>query len=311
MQYLFLFLLIACLSVCLLTYLLAIALFFRRKQALEKLFLAFLTCLTLRVFVDTSEFYVLPLLTDPGPLFSGILIVGRMSIAGVIVFLSLFMHRLTDILQSKKAKVVSIIAAVGLILFFTGQSVVMNARRTATTDLLYAFSLVDFFIYPLMVYPFVVFFAFSKRIKNVTIHRMIRTFTIMLLCITPFVIFEDVFGSIMMIFDFLRPDPLPLKLFPVYYLIVYLYLLYTGFKNVILERKSGAVAHGVSDEFVKHYNITAREKEIILLMIEGAGNKQIGEKLFISAATARNHLHNIFEKTGVTNRVELLRLASS
>jgi len=35
------------------------------------------------------------------------------------------------------------------------------------------------------------------------------------------------------------------------------------------------------------------------------GNKEIGEKLFISEQTVKNHLHNIFDKLGVSDRLEL------
>src|SRR5271165_803653 len=34
-------------------------------------------------------------------------------------------------------------------------------------------------------------------------------------------------------------------------------------------------------------------------------NKEIGEKLFISEQTVKNHLHNIFDKLGVSDRLEL------
>ncbi len=56
--------------------------------------------------------------------------------------------------------------------------------------------------------------------------------------------------------------------------------------------------------------LSVREREVIALVGEGCSNKEIADKLYISSATVRNHLHNVFEKTGVSNRVELLRLAS-
>ena len=34
-------------------------------------------------------------------------------------------------------------------------------------------------------------------------------------------------------------------------------------------------------------------------------HKEIGEKLFISEQTVKNHLHNIFDKLGVSDRLEL------
>src|SRR6266851_4709363 len=48
-----------------------------------------------------------------------------------------------------------------------------------------------------------------------------------------------------------------------------------------------------------------REKEIVQLVAQGFRNKEIGEKLFISEQTVKNHLHNIFDKLGVSDRLEL------
>jgi DNA-binding NarL/FixJ family response regulator len=50
--------------------------------------------------------------------------------------------------------------------------------------------------------------------------------------------------------------------------------------------------------------ITEREKEVLQLVTEGAGNKEIAARLFISESTVRNHLHNILEKLHLHNRVQ-------
>lgn len=59
--------------------------------------------------------------------------------------------------------------------------------------------------------------------------------------------------------------------------------------------------------FLKH-NITRREAEIIELILEGKGNHEIKDSLFISYHTVKNHLSNIFRKLGVSNRHELVHL---
>ena len=51
--------------------------------------------------------------------------------------------------------------------------------------------------------------------------------------------------------------------------------------------------------------LTDREKEIVQVVGQGYRNKEIGEKLFISEQTVKNHLHNIFDKLGVSDRLEL------
>jgi DNA-binding NarL/FixJ family response regulator len=51
--------------------------------------------------------------------------------------------------------------------------------------------------------------------------------------------------------------------------------------------------------------LTDREREIVQLVGQGYRNKEIAEKLFISQQTVKNHLHNIFDKLGVSDRLEL------
>ncbi|MBU1099613.1 MAG: LuxR C-terminal-related transcriptional regulator [Bacteroidetes bacterium] len=56
------------------------------------------------------------------------------------------------------------------------------------------------------------------------------------------------------------------------------------------------------------FGITNREKDIIKLVCEGKTNKEIGEELFITSITVRDHLSNIFRKTNVKRRVQLANL---
>jgi DNA-binding NarL/FixJ family response regulator len=51
--------------------------------------------------------------------------------------------------------------------------------------------------------------------------------------------------------------------------------------------------------------VSDREKEIVQLVAQGFRNKEIAVKLFISEQTVKNHLHNIFDKLGVSDRLEL------
>ena len=51
--------------------------------------------------------------------------------------------------------------------------------------------------------------------------------------------------------------------------------------------------------------LSDREKEVVQLVVQGFRNREIGEKLFISEQTVKNHLHNIFDKLGVSDRLEL------
>jgi DNA-binding NarL/FixJ family response regulator len=55
--------------------------------------------------------------------------------------------------------------------------------------------------------------------------------------------------------------------------------------------------------------LSDRELEVVQLVAQGFHNKEIGKKLFISEQTVKNHLHNIFDKLGVSYRLELVLYA--
>lgn len=55
----------------------------------------------------------------------------------------------------------------------------------------------------------------------------------------------------------------------------------------------------------RKFGLTAREFDIIREISRGSSNKQIAAKLAISEVTVKSHLTNIYEKLGVTSRLEL------
>jgi DNA-binding NarL/FixJ family response regulator len=52
-------------------------------------------------------------------------------------------------------------------------------------------------------------------------------------------------------------------------------------------------------------SLSQREREIVSLVAQGFKNKEMAERMFISEQTVKNHLHNIFDKLGVSDRLEL------
>ncbi|WP_426587955.1 response regulator transcription factor [Mucilaginibacter sp. R-33] len=59
-------------------------------------------------------------------------------------------------------------------------------------------------------------------------------------------------------------------------------------------------------EKCKVFKLTKREVEIILLFRKGLTYNEIAEALFISSKTVSNHVQNIYDKTGVNNKVALI-----
>jgi DNA-binding NarL/FixJ family response regulator len=55
--------------------------------------------------------------------------------------------------------------------------------------------------------------------------------------------------------------------------------------------------------------LTQREREILILVVDGASNKEIAQKLHITEGTVKNHLHHILEKLHLQNRVQITAFA--
>jgi NarL family two-component system response regulator LiaR len=55
--------------------------------------------------------------------------------------------------------------------------------------------------------------------------------------------------------------------------------------------------------------LTARELEVLKLMVEGLNNTQIAGRLTVSSSTIKSHVSNILSKLGVASRTEAVTLA--
>jgi DNA-binding NarL/FixJ family response regulator len=55
--------------------------------------------------------------------------------------------------------------------------------------------------------------------------------------------------------------------------------------------------------------LTNREEQIVRVVVDGSSNNDISSKLGVSVHTVRNHLYRIYEKLGISNRIELVLYA--
>jgi len=61
--------------------------------------------------------------------------------------------------------------------------------------------------------------------------------------------------------------------------------------------------NNITDE---NFNLSKREKEVLSMLSKGFLYKEISDQLFISTGTVRQHIHNIYEKLHVQNRMEAI-----
>ncbi len=63
------------------------------------------------------------------------------------------------------------------------------------------------------------------------------------------------------------------------------------------------------DKPQKNYGLTKREMDILTTIVAGLSNKDIAKKFALSEDTVKHHLTNIFDKVGVSSRLELALFA--
>ncbi|HEX7826377.1 MAG TPA: response regulator transcription factor [Mycobacterium sp.] len=75
-------------------------------------------------------------------------------------------------------------------------------------------------------------------------------------------------------------------------------------------RSAAAVVRSLNGRTEPRQQLTDREMEVLRLLATGLSNHAIGERLFISATTAKFHVSNIMRKLEVTRRAEAVYSAS-
>ena len=92
----------------------------------------------------------------------------------------------------------------------------------------------------------------------------------------------------------------------IFYLIINITSIFFAVKYFFVKTPSLMDKIEITEIFVKKYSITEREKEIIELLLSGLSIKEIAGNLNRSFKTVNNHIYNIYQKTKVSSKIELL-----
>jgi len=75
----------------------------------------------------------------------------------------------------------------------------------------------------------------------------------------------------------------------------------------LIERGAGG-AEDVEGPDAFCESLTGREREILELVLTARDNREIASHLGVSEQTVKNHVHNLYEKLGVSNRLQLIKV---
>lgn len=144
--------------------------------------------------------------------------------------------------------------------------------------------------------------AAKKRGRKIVVSWVFNRVFYITLFFFPFLIFDyftDLIAPVRAVF------PFGIFAFPIYYGVLNTSMVISFFKH--FRTSSGQDRPvTVSDSFISRYGITKREAEIIVPLVKGLSYIQIADNLYISLKTVKTHVYNIYRKTDVHNRLELL-----
>lgn len=140
----------------------------------------------------------------------------------------------------------------------------------------------------------------QKNINDPGMAKLARGLVILVAAYSPFMIIESV---IINVFGWYPVDT-NLKVFHLTFIIWCVYSSYIFMQQLQNNTTSAETLLPGS------YNISARENEIIELIINDHSVQEIADSLFISPRTVEKHITNIYKKTEVNNRKDLVGLAN-
>ena len=172
-----------------------------------------------------------------------------------------------------------------------------------------------------ILFLFVLSFLNYKNIKDKTIKFIVKILGLITILIYPILVYQLIILN-KNVFDIGSID-ITLVLFYIWWNLVMLgYLLwyFIGIiknKNNVIDKnliennsknieENKVVNKSQSKKEEEQINLTKREREILFYLLSGKTNKEVATILKISLNTVNNHVANIYDKSGVKNRVELV-----
>jgi len=162
----------------------------------------------------------------------------------------------------------------------------------------------DFFMYPLA-FGVVSFIMLSVWFTARNFKREKKTGNVWIIFLVIILLFISGETYLKIRFGFLGEYSLNLPLVFIFWNIISLREIIKKYDNT---EKVQPLSFTVTPDLKNRWQLTAREADIISFLLKGDSNKEIAFNLNISFSTVKNHIYNIYKKTGAKSRIELSNL---
>ena len=229
------------------------------------------------------------------------------AISLMLYFIPAFLYRFLNIKWTFKQNIIYLLLS---IIYF-----ILSILGILIEFDIYVISWIIFYIS--IIFIFVIGFINYKNIKDKTMKLIVKILGLITIIIYPILIYQLIIYK-MEAADIGSMD-VSLVLFYIWWNLVMLGYLFWYFISIVnnkLKVSNTSVNESVSinnhidskkeSNEEENINLTRREKEILSYLLDGKTNKEVSLILDISLNTVNNHVANIYEKSGVKNRVELV-----
>ena len=233
------------------------------------------------------------------------------SMSLILYFIPAFLYRFLNLKWKVKENVSYLILSV-IFFILSILGIILNFNFYIVANIIF---------YLLILYLLILGFINYKNIKDKMMKLIVKILGLITISIYPIMVYQLItinknsldIGSI----------DITLVLFYIWWNLVMLGFLLWYFINIIknknmfvneslnnnsndsknIENENNAIKKELKEEII---NLTKREKQILSYLLSGKTNKEVALILDISLNTVNNHVANIYDKSGVKNRVELV-----
>lgn len=233
------------------------------------------------------------------------------SMSLILYFIPAFLYRFLNLKWKVKENVLYLILSV-IFFILSILGIILNFNFYIIANIIF---------YLLILYLLILGFINYKNIKDKMMKLIVKILGLITISIYPIMVYQLItinknsldIGSI----------DITLVLFYIWWNLVMLGFLLWYFINIIknknmfvnenlnnnsndlknIENENNEIKKELKEEII---NLTKREKQILSYLLSGKTNKEVALILDISLNTVNNHVANIYDKSGVKNRVELV-----
>ena len=285
---------------------LSVLTYMKYKISIIKSYTIFIIALTIILLGQTITSYNIINIVQSSSLNAILNISSYVAVGFIIYFLPLLAHEVVEKKWTSKKRVffqatTFLPLSCLLIYYVTPYKNLMNILSSSILFLVIFYSLIFMYLN-------------YKYIKTEYKKRALKTFLIITVLFAPYMYLDTKSEQISFLSKSFPYGLLSLPLFYMLWNLLSMYFAVKYFKDAIDEshdlnsQKDIVEVQNKQTEFFEKFNITNREKEIILLLIKGDSYNQLSEELSISLTTVKTHVHNIYRKADVKNKIQLINL---